>query len=301
MTRVDTEQDSLPESPRTTLPCPLEIQDRIIDFGHNNDSFLFACSLVCKSWLPAARYHIFGKRPRPYQGSTRNRIVALCHLLDQPYCTIATYIKHLRVVTRHDGSNYYYDRKSRQLEVISMSLAKHSALRLNALDLDVGIDDLEELSGVKNLSSLTSLNLCVRIDGYNKTDLSSDIIQVFMLMSEMKELESLTLKIAYDEYGQGSIPVHAPQPGAFTKLSFQKLRKLTLRSAVYLLPWLMDQSLVYAPELTYVFLHINHDNSVDCAVLQQFLDTVCSRRVENLILRSAGSELPGELLVCLLA
>jgi hypothetical protein len=39
---------------------PAELFDSIIDYLHNNPGTLRRCSRVCKSWLPASRFHIFG-------------------------------------------------------------------------------------------------------------------------------------------------------------------------------------------------------------------------------------------------
>jgi len=39
------------------LPC--EISDAIIDNLHNDSQALAACGLVCRSWLPCSRYHLF--------------------------------------------------------------------------------------------------------------------------------------------------------------------------------------------------------------------------------------------------
>jgi hypothetical protein len=36
-----------------------ELYDRIIDHLHSFKHSLFACSIVCRSWLPASRYHLF--------------------------------------------------------------------------------------------------------------------------------------------------------------------------------------------------------------------------------------------------
>jgi hypothetical protein len=38
---------------------PAELTDRIIDFLHSDKRALAACSLVCKSWIPASRCHLF--------------------------------------------------------------------------------------------------------------------------------------------------------------------------------------------------------------------------------------------------
>ena len=38
---------------------PAELTDRVIDHLHSNQPALRTCSLVCKDWLPASRYHLF--------------------------------------------------------------------------------------------------------------------------------------------------------------------------------------------------------------------------------------------------
>ncbi|KAH0583500.1 hypothetical protein H2248_009127 [Termitomyces sp. 'cryptogamus'] len=49
----------------TTLPIslsqeiPQELYERIIDHLHNDIMSLLACSLVCRAWVPASRYHLF--------------------------------------------------------------------------------------------------------------------------------------------------------------------------------------------------------------------------------------------------
>jgi hypothetical protein len=45
----------------STPRLPAELTDIIVDFLHNDDESLANCSLVCKAWLAAARYHVFGE------------------------------------------------------------------------------------------------------------------------------------------------------------------------------------------------------------------------------------------------
>ncbi|KAJ6612141.1 hypothetical protein B0H10DRAFT_326738 [Mycena sp. CBHHK59/15] len=40
---------------------PLELVDLILDFLHSDDDTLSACTLVCKSWLPSARFHLLSR------------------------------------------------------------------------------------------------------------------------------------------------------------------------------------------------------------------------------------------------
>ena len=53
-------------SPRVpSLPVhpgiPPELSDRVIDFLHNDWATLKACSLTCKAWLPASRFHLWNR------------------------------------------------------------------------------------------------------------------------------------------------------------------------------------------------------------------------------------------------
>jgi hypothetical protein len=43
----------------TDLSIPLEIVDIVLDYLHQDLETVSACSLVCKSWFPSARYHLF--------------------------------------------------------------------------------------------------------------------------------------------------------------------------------------------------------------------------------------------------
>jgi hypothetical protein len=40
---------------------PAELTDRIIDFLHSDRQALATCALVCKSWIPSSRFHLFEK------------------------------------------------------------------------------------------------------------------------------------------------------------------------------------------------------------------------------------------------
>ena len=64
---------------------PNEIQDRILDFLHDSKPTLKACSLVCKTWVPTSRYHLFSTgRIRLHGRDARS-----CEtLLKNPNCTI---------------------------------------------------------------------------------------------------------------------------------------------------------------------------------------------------------------------
>jgi hypothetical protein len=68
---------------KTKPALPNEIQDRILDFLYDSKPTLKACSLVCKTWVPTSRYHLFSKI------TLRGRDARSCQaLLKNPNCTI---------------------------------------------------------------------------------------------------------------------------------------------------------------------------------------------------------------------
>jgi hypothetical protein len=76
---------------RTTLPrLPAELTDAIFDFLYDDDEILANCSLVCKEWLPVARYHIV-KELRLY---ARN-VEAFVNLITHPSATIVPHVRDL--------------------------------------------------------------------------------------------------------------------------------------------------------------------------------------------------------------
>lgn len=45
-----------------TEGVPQELYERIIDHLYEDIPALLACCLVCRAWVPASRYHLFGRR-----------------------------------------------------------------------------------------------------------------------------------------------------------------------------------------------------------------------------------------------
>ncbi|KAK0432409.1 uncharacterized protein EV420DRAFT_688299 [Desarmillaria tabescens] len=72
---------------------PSELCDRIIDFLHHDHKALKSCSLVCRAWIPATRFHLF--ECFSYEvlwRSYRNKVT----VLDSSVCTL---FKHVRKIT----------------------------------------------------------------------------------------------------------------------------------------------------------------------------------------------------------
>ncbi|PCH36380.1 hypothetical protein WOLCODRAFT_166882 [Wolfiporia cocos MD-104 SS10] len=94
------------EIDRRCKRLPPEITDFIIDFLHDDTRTLKACSLVCHSWLPATRYHLFDSvRIRSTEDCLRFR-----RLLDRPlprsWVDIAY---HIRQLVFHDFPFQFLD------------------------------------------------------------------------------------------------------------------------------------------------------------------------------------------------
>jgi len=67
-----------------TMPAlPNEVQDRILDFLHDDKLALKACALVCRTWVPTSRFHLF----RQIQLYLRTADTAMA-IFTNPHCTI---------------------------------------------------------------------------------------------------------------------------------------------------------------------------------------------------------------------
>jgi len=76
---------------------PVEIDERIIDFLHDDFLALCASSLVHRSWISATRYHIFSRAIISQfwarGGKIKENVSTFLALLHSPHCTILSAIK----------------------------------------------------------------------------------------------------------------------------------------------------------------------------------------------------------------
>ncbi|KAK0214982.1 hypothetical protein IW262DRAFT_1277880 [Armillaria fumosa] len=42
-----------------SISLPIELCNLMIDHLHDSKPYLFACSLVCRAWIPECRFHLF--------------------------------------------------------------------------------------------------------------------------------------------------------------------------------------------------------------------------------------------------
>jgi hypothetical protein len=75
------------ESPKV----PPEITDIVIDHLHDDKDALLMCSLVCKDWVPASRFHLFSPLVVTYESVTINNSI-----LEHPLGTILPSIRHFQ-------------------------------------------------------------------------------------------------------------------------------------------------------------------------------------------------------------
>jgi len=79
----------------TACKLPPEITDRIIDFLCSDKTALSACSLVCKSWLPASRHYLFERLTLSPAGDVER----FQEPLDRSVIsTIAPYVRHFNIL-----------------------------------------------------------------------------------------------------------------------------------------------------------------------------------------------------------
>ncbi|KAK0436760.1 hypothetical protein EV421DRAFT_1830786 [Armillaria borealis] len=72
---------------------PPELFDRFIDFLHHDNEALKACSLVCRAWIPASRFHLFEKIDFAVLYSYRGKV----ELLDSSFCTLFKYVREITI------------------------------------------------------------------------------------------------------------------------------------------------------------------------------------------------------------
>jgi hypothetical protein len=153
-----------------------ELIDTIIDMLHADRAALATCALVCKSWLPASRYHLFSKII-----ITRWNKPAISELLSSSRCTITSAVEHL-VLHTIQGLSQSICRLS---NVTELSLYKfcicHSCIRvLPPVDLIPLLRNLESLH-IEEVSDyrggiflLALLRHCPRVQSLSLGDMEED-------------------------------------------------------------------------------------------------------------------------------
>jgi hypothetical protein len=169
-------------------PVAPELIDVIIDMLHADRAALATCALVCKSWLPASRYHLFSKVT-----ITRWNKLAIPELLSSSRCTITSAVEHLVLHTIKGLSQNI----CRLPNVTELSLYKF-CMCCSCIPEPPPIDLIPLL---RNLESL-------HID-----EISGDGGDIFLLtlLRHCPRLQSLSLENIEENYSnEGAAPNHFP-------------------------------------------------------------------------------------------
>jgi hypothetical protein len=136
----------------------------IIDFLHNNVSALCRAGLVCKSWLPASRLHLFSKIRL---GTMVNfgvpaDITRILELICAEGSTIPTYILRLRILLA-----YIYGEGIRIVDEMLLRLPLLSNLKilsLSGIKMTILTPDAKKklTTMLRNITSLTLSDFTVR-------------------------------------------------------------------------------------------------------------------------------------------
>lgn len=141
------------------LHLPGEITDIIIDFCHSNLPVLLSCSLVCRQWLPASRYHLF-----------------------RTLCLTEKNARSLAVILR--SRNCTFTGAVHVLNIDSMPrLSTLNKIVMAMRDWKIELDSL-------------SLNL-IRYAGWTLTDSLSSLRPFCLLLSRFQRLSKLEIKAWY--------------------------------------------------------------------------------------------------------
>ena len=114
---------------------PAELTDRIIGHLHFDKLALTTCSLVCKDWLPASRYHFF----QTNICLTRDNVHSFVELLNSPASTFFGYALHVHIFPGKTTRPLKRYNASCIFETISHHLFRLTikSLRLSFLEWDV--------------------------------------------------------------------------------------------------------------------------------------------------------------------
>ncbi|KAJ6514119.1 hypothetical protein DFH09DRAFT_258748, partial [Mycena vulgaris] len=254
------------------VALPNELCDAIIDHLHDDRTTLLVCALVCRTWVPASRFHAFAALALSQKSALR--AARLDILLANPHGTIALAVRALdfpdslaiiQVRNPHTGQVH--------LKTL-LALVPRITHLVHVRVLAVSDLPWPLLTAFKSVEHLTFTRLCV---GPNLLD----------AVAALPRLAHLTLT------GVAAVPYRGPpQPGACPPLAH--LRVLIVRdSCLAVLGWL---SLI----ATATTLAVDIFGESDVHYLAEYLDAR-GAGLETLDLRLVGTPLDESMLPLLLA
>ncbi|KAJ6578667.1 hypothetical protein DFH09DRAFT_1148045 [Mycena vulgaris] len=132
---------------------PQELIDYILDDLHEDKSSLVHCSLVCRAWLPATRYHLFSDLVLQREP---NKSSALLELLALGPCTFTPYVTDVNLMDHSSDAPEVVEQAWAQRLALLAKLPSVTTLCLERCRAFIG-DAL--LSTLAHLTSLTKLRL----------------------------------------------------------------------------------------------------------------------------------------------
>lgn len=135
---------------------PQELSDMIIDYLHNDEAALRTAGLVCKSWFPESRFHLFSDiKLSVYNVHNVHNVHnnGLTEAICAEGSTIPPYILHLEIMTRGQDAKY-----------VNLALLRLPPL-CNLKSLSLGQIKWASLTGAKKCvttmaQNITTLSLC---------------------------------------------------------------------------------------------------------------------------------------------
>lgn len=138
------------------IAIPHELSDYIVDFLHGDRRALMACGLTCRSWYPAARYHLYS---RIYLSSPAACRILLQLLDGSPYLgqftrylSMSKAIRHVSGVNTEDDTD---DKLSGDWSTLFTFLPNVQQLELSFLEMDIAFHS----ALVSNFTRTTELTL----------------------------------------------------------------------------------------------------------------------------------------------
>ncbi|KAF5381661.1 hypothetical protein D9615_005624 [Tricholomella constricta] len=218
---------------------PPELIDLIIDHAHADRSLLAACSLVCKAWFPAARYHLFSNTKLNVQNA-----LSFVHLIESTSSTVSPFVRHIDAKDNCEGGRWVDD----------LFLNLTSLPYITSISLTSSCD--------APLSQITLFTLC-SFDRLVELRLAEcefrDFTEVQQLICSFPMLEILYLEADWPEPRTIDLTDASPSP---------YLRELYLRCEMsHVLEWfLLQPSVAPVSKLT-----LHGLDSIDLPVVSRYL------------------------------
>lgn len=254
---VDVTSPGVPSS-RVHPGIPPELSDRVIDFLHNDWAALKACSLTCKAWLPASRFHLWNRVVLRYSGDGTDYAEFL-----KTSPLITSCIVDLTVEFPTDQSND----TSREAEAKWMTetiIPIFSTLRILRQLLFVGADFREDTILARICSSISTANV-VQLSMCHFSKFSRFVELVWSCPS----LENLRVDtISFDQ-----VDAYTPRPPSVPRpeLKFLMIIHYSSVHMPVVIDWLVSEGFCTHVDFLVVF-----QQHVECPAITRLLPAVGS-------------------------